>query len=425
MHSRLGRIAVIVAMLGGLIALAPLPAGAAPIHSDIIGGGTVNAATVPWTVAILDHATPNGWDAQFCGGSLVDPGWVLTAAHCVVGSAPSTIDVTWGVTNLRSITPANRRAVSQIIVNPRYRAANNTFDVALLKLAVPAPTATTIAFNANPTLPVLGQSLSTYGWGNTVATGPDQFPNELRGVGLSDRAGPSGACGSYGTAYIADHMVCAGTPGGGKDACQGDSGGPLVATIDGQPKLVGVTSWGAGCAQAAFPGVWSRVSSYADWINQQIHGAVPGAYIGNAWAVEGDAGNRNAFFTVTISPAPTAEVTIPYATVAGTATDGVDFTPQGLDSHVRGGTDQPDREHHRAERHLGRADRDLLGTARHPDRRSGRAHPRRRDRPHPRQRSADGPPRQRRERHRAGRRRRRPGDREDAGLALAARREPP
>ena len=67
---------------------------------------------------------------------------------------------------------------------------------------------------------------------------------------------------------ITDAMVCAGLPGGGRDACQGDSGGPLVVTREGGPELVGVASWGVGCGEAEHPGVYSRVSKVLEWIQK-------------------------------------------------------------------------------------------------------------------------------------------------------------
>ncbi len=314
-------------LLACALALVPLNSAHAGTVR-IIGGGPVNASTVPWAVALMHAGDPNAYNAQFCGATLIDASWILTAAHCVVNTTPSQVDATWGISDLNAVTAVNRHAVIQILVHPQYNASQSTSDVALLRLTTPATGAATLALNASPSLPSLNQTLDTYGWGNTMYPGTS-YPNLLQGVSLADLGGPSssGACGFYGAQYIGDHMVCAGVNGGGKDACQGDSGGPLVATNGASQRvLVGVTSWGNGCAVANYPGLWSRVSSYADWIDQQIHAPVtPRVSVGDATVTEGDTGNRIATFTVTVSPAPTAAMAVGYATTAGTATAGTDY----------------------------------------------------------------------------------------------------
>ena len=318
---RFGRILIIAAALS--LAQTPNPAGAFG-GGQIIGGGVVDASTVPWTVALLQAGVSNSYQAQFCGGSLIDERWVLTAAHCVDGSAPSSIEVAWGETDLSDYSAGDRRDIDLVVVNPSYNASADTADIALLRLATPAVGATTIAWNSNPAFPAFAQSLWTYGWGNTSTTG-SSYPDSLHGVEIVDLAGPTGACGSYGSSYIADHMLCAGEVGGGQDACQGDSGGPIVAYTP-TPLLVGDTSWGNGCALAGFPGIWARVSSYADWIDQVIDSEPPTLAIGDATVVEGDAGTRAAKFTVTLNVKATATVTVPYTTSGVTAVAGADFT---------------------------------------------------------------------------------------------------
>lgn len=307
-------------------ALIATPADAAP-SPRIIGGNVVPASSVPWTVAIMTASQSNGYQAQFCGGSLIDQSWVLTAAHCVDGTSASSIDVGWGQSLLSQMTAANRHAVSDVIVHPSYNAANSTSDVALLKLTTPVPAATTIAINPIESWSALNDSVSTYGWGN-ISTSGTTYPDDLRGVNLVDMAGPSGACGSYGSSYDSLHMLCAGVPGGGKDACQGDSGGPLVMPMPGSPTtplLIGVTSWGNGCAQNGYPGLWSRVSTYYPWITKTMTRTKPAVAIGSATITEGDTGTRIAKFTVTLSHKPGTTVTIPYSTANGSATAGADY----------------------------------------------------------------------------------------------------
>ncbi len=290
----------------------------------IIGGGITDASTVPWTVALMNSATSDPYAAQFCGGSLVHVEWVLTAAHCVSGRTAASINVAWGKTKLSTYTAGDRKAIDQVVMNPQYLAGPTTSDIALLHLTVPATGATTIPWNTDPSFPVLNQSLSTYGWGNMSASG-SQYPDDLHGVQLVDRSGPTGACGSYGSSYVSDHMLCAGVAAGGKDACDGDSGGPIVAYTP-TPVLVGDTSWGNSCALAAFPGIWARMSSYADWVHQVINAELPELSIGNATVLEGDSGTRAMKFAVVLNAKSASTVTVPYSTSAGSATSGTDFT---------------------------------------------------------------------------------------------------
>ena len=111
-----------------------------------------------------------------------------------------------------------------------------------------------------------GTKCWTAGWGTLSSGG--SLPDKLREVDLQIMSDEQCAASQLGDEYFASNMMCAGYPEGGKDACQGDSGGPLICAIDGQPVLVGVTSWGFGCAWADNPGVWAKVSSgeHYGWI---------------------------------------------------------------------------------------------------------------------------------------------------------------
>ena len=282
---RCGLVALVLGMvsLGVATLVAPAPAVA---ETRIIGGSSVDATTVPWTVALFQASVADPSLAQFCGGALIDQAWVLTAAHCVFGASPANVDVGWGITNLSAYGGADRRAVASIVIHPEYRTAAKANDVALLRLAEPVPGATTIAINADPSRPVASESLWTYGWGTTSADAP-AFPDDLHGVLGAEMEWPAGKCGLYGAAsYLPGHMVCAGWYSGGKDSCYGDSGGPLVAYRP-EPELVGTVSFGIGCARMEYPGVYARSSTYATWIDATMRGLGPRGV--SSWG-EGTAG---------------------------------------------------------------------------------------------------------------------------------------
>lgn len=248
----------------------------------IVDGTNAPAGKFPFQVALIQSGTPEGFEhfGQFCGGSLIDRNWVLTAAHCLPNTAPDELDVFIGSNILPSGGTAAaagvRSSVDAIVLHEEYDAASNDNDIALLHLTGPIPHDLRTAVVATPELDkkyafTLGDAV-VIGWGAT-AEGSGTTPNLMRvWVDIQDSA----TCqANYQAAIpsveITANMLCAGLPEGGKDSCQGDSGGFLGAPLgEGQYVQLGVVSWGVGCARPDLFGVYTRVGNYADWIASQI-----------------------------------------------------------------------------------------------------------------------------------------------------------
>jgi trypsin len=247
--------------------------GAPRADARIIGGTNAAPGEARWQAALLSADMAPG-SGQFCGGALVGPRHVLTAAHCLVDLGVADIDVAVGFSSLSAIRSADRIPVVAIDTHPTYNGAvSSPGDVAVLTLARNAPGAI-LGLLDNPSEPSAGQEARVSGWGTRFVDGagtptPDR-PDALQVADVVVAAGPGAACGSYGSSFDAATMLCAGVPGGGIDACSGDSGGALTVQRGGAPVIAGVVSWGNGCARAAFPGVYARVSTYAGWIRDQI-----------------------------------------------------------------------------------------------------------------------------------------------------------
>ncbi len=240
----------------------------------IIGGSQAPAHAYPAQVGILDASVSNNYQAQFCGGTLIAARWVLTAAHCVedIVSA-SEIKVLTGTNDLAN--GGTRRNVAKIKIHPNWNTVTVDYDVALVKLTVDV---TGIVFPSlvtpaqEPTFAPVGEAVRTVGWGDTLAGAGVSYPEKLYHVTVRtiSRTVCNGAT-SYAGA-ITTRMLCAGVMAGGKDSCQGDSGGPLYVrnANDVYRALLGVVSWGNGCAEPNFPGVYSRIPVLRAWITSAM-----------------------------------------------------------------------------------------------------------------------------------------------------------
>ena len=273
-------IAVVLVALLGFQPVAAMSEEIAPTPGPrIIGGTTASIRQVPWQVALIYSPLPGDW--QFCGGSILSSVWVLTAAHCVEDFAAEDLDVLAGKSQLSELSPSPERVmVSEIIIHPNYfpgpdpDAYDWRHDIALLRLSSPLNLTSRSGARAIAlpgTAVKTGASARISGWGDTVSD-PDvtSYPSNLRYADLRILA--DSACENvYGTdTYEASLMVCAGVSEFSIDTCQGDSGGPLATRISNTWYLHGVTSFGAGCAQDPFPGVYTEVFAHRDWIVSEI-----------------------------------------------------------------------------------------------------------------------------------------------------------
>ncbi|GAA4839252.1 S1 family peptidase [Saccharopolyspora rosea] len=256
---RLTRLAGIAAAAAATIApLAAAPATAAPrdVSPYIVGGQDTDISQHPFTVALV---TPQG--QQFCGGSLVAPNKVLTAAHCTSDQQAGDINVVSGRTTMSS-QDGTVSKVTNIWVHPKYQDASKGFDVSVLTLDAPVKEAPIQLAKADDAGYKPDSQATILGWGNTSEGG--QQSDHLKQATVPVNA--DATCKAAYQEYTPDAMVCAGLPEGGVDTCQGDSGGPLVVG----DRLIGVTSFGNGCARPKQPGVYARVGAYYDDLMQQI-----------------------------------------------------------------------------------------------------------------------------------------------------------
>uniref|UniRef100_A0AAY4BXU6 Plasminogen n=1 Tax=Denticeps clupeoides TaxID=299321 RepID=A0AAY4BXU6_9TELE len=230
----------------------------------IVGGCVSKPHSWPWQISLR---TRYGYftGVHFCGGTLIAPEWVLTAAHCLERSSrPSAYKVVLGIHSERATEASKQeRNVQKLVLEPTGK------DIALLKLDRPVIINDQVMTACLPEKDYIVPGKTpcyVTGWGDTKGTGGEGLLKETGFPVIENKI-----CNQPGylSGRVKDHEMCAGNIEGGTDSCQGDSGGPLVCYTQQRFVIQGVTSWGLGCAEAMKPGVYARVSKFVDWIEKE------------------------------------------------------------------------------------------------------------------------------------------------------------
>lgn len=251
----------------GLVAAAAIALSAAADASArwIVGGSPARIADWPFLVALASSDEEDGYAAQFCGGSIVAPTVVVTAAHCLQPD----MDVIAGRT-LLSTGEGERIPVVAQHTPPGYDAATNVPDLAVLILARPVQSpAVALASSQDAALLAPGTAVASAGWGVIAQQPRETFSEELRSVNVVIAAGRD--CARVYDGWSDAQMLCTRPVARLNDTCQGDSGGPLVLGAGAQAKLVGVVSFGGDtCGDPKQPGAYAQVIPHHDWIMQFV-----------------------------------------------------------------------------------------------------------------------------------------------------------
>lgn len=225
-----------------------------------IVGGEVAQEFWPMMVSLADGT------GHICGGTLVAPEIVVTAAHCVDGESVNSIQARIGRANLRT-NEGETFDLSEFIIHPDYNSTTREADLAVLRLSRESRFEPVMVIRGDqPELTKPGATAIALGWGALDESVPPPIPDRLHRIDIPIVAN---AVANRPNAYdgaVLPNMLAAGSIG--KDTCGGDSGGPLLVENElGEFVMVGVTSWGNGCGKLNFPGVYTRLSSFTDWLS--------------------------------------------------------------------------------------------------------------------------------------------------------------
>jgi trypsin len=229
------------------------------ISTRIVGGNPGDINSIPYIIALHEI----GW-GQICGGIIIAATRVITAAHCTEWFPEYPLEVQAGSNNINA--GGQRVLVTAAIDHPQYDYWTLENDISVLHLAGPLnlalPGIATIAMPVQGAGTAVGTSARVSGWGALYEGHPGVDLLRYVLVPVISNAD----CNALYGGGITAGMLCAGFPEGGRDACQGDSGGPLTAGN----QVIGVVSWGYGCARPNLPGVYARVSYYRNWIDSNL-----------------------------------------------------------------------------------------------------------------------------------------------------------
>ncbi|CAL1527992.1 unnamed protein product [Lymnaea stagnalis] len=235
-----------------------------PATYRIVGGGEARIGAWPWIVLLVEL----GYSS--CGGSIISDRFILSAAHCFKGLSnnPGRWQVVAGKHHLNKVDPGQQTVqVLKILMHGDYNITTVENDIALLVLAQPLTFSDVIQPICLPTAEqgvTAGEICLLAGWGATRGTANEMVLNQVLLPII-----PDDVCSLvewYGDDFIANTTFCAGYEEGGKDACTGDSGGPLICKRDGKWFAQGISSWGYGCAEYKWPGIYTDVTKYLSWI---------------------------------------------------------------------------------------------------------------------------------------------------------------